>query len=105
MAVKVTFPITTSSVEKDVGESVIFYGDITSTQKGAGGYENKVMSLDSDTFLHDLSHQIFTLAKIANIEFTILKKLTLVLLYGNFISIAVLITGLLMNSLIQRCGL
>jgi hypothetical protein len=105
MAVKVILPITTSSVEKDVGESVIFYGDIASTQKGAGGYENKVMSLASDTFLQDLSQQVFTLAKIANIKFEILKRLTLVLLYGNFISIAVLMIGLLMNSLVQRCAL
>nr|WP_288467449.1 Pycsar system effector family protein [uncultured Pseudomonas sp.] len=90
-AVTIIFPATFSSVERAVGESVFFYGDIVATSGGAGGYAAKLKAMNSEALQEDLSQQIFTLAKIANDKFNSYKTLSLCLIYFNFLPLAAVV--------------
>jgi len=69
MGAKILFPITKSTIEREEDDSVIFYGDISSTKGGSGGYYEKISTLDTYDFLKDLSQQAFTVSKILSKNF------------------------------------
>jgi len=91
LAIKVIFPLTFSSVERNNGESVVFFGDIVSTSGGASAYSDKYKKLSEDELLEDLAKQVFTVSKIANVKFAKIKFLILVLVSGNIIPFLVLL--------------
>lgn len=79
MACLTIFPVTFSSPNKYKGESLIFYGDIASTEGGADAYIRKVNAISDEEYLDDLSDQVFTLAKIVSRKFSLIQNLSAIL--------------------------
>lgn len=79
MACLTIFPVTFSSPNKYKGESLIFYGDIASTQGGVDAYIGKINEVSDEKYLDDLSGQVFTLAKIVSRKFSLIQKLSVIL--------------------------
>ncbi|MBK3870400.1 hypothetical protein GFL09_22410 [Pseudomonas stutzeri] len=96
MAAKILFPVTNSTMERQVDDSLIFYGDISASKGGSGGYHGKVSTLDADDLVKDLSQQVFTVSKILSTKFQSIKTVMLVLIWANFLPVAfLLLMGLL----------
>lgn len=91
LAAKILFPVTNSSMERQIDDSLIFYGDISATKGGSGGYHGKVSALNADELVKDLSQQIFTVSKILSGKFQAIKSLMLVLIWSNFLPVALLL--------------
>lgn len=79
LATLTIFPVTFSKPDSPKGESLIFYGDITSCG-GGGYYSQKVQKASDDEFLEDLNGQVYTLASIASSKFSRIKFVTIILM-------------------------
>jgi len=102
LAAKVIFPINTSSVERAVDDSLVFYGDIAAAKGGSGGYHGKISSISSDELIKDLSQQIFSVSKILGDKFRSIKVIMLVLIFSNFLPVALLLIATLVDVIIRR---
>ena len=92
LALRVMFPVTHSSMESRRGNSLIFFGDVANINGGSGIYTSRLLGLNSDEMLKDLSEQIFTLSGIAQKKFDRLETLTYILIYGGVIPIGLFIS-------------
>lgn len=102
MAISVIFPVTFSSPKKHVGNSVIFFEDISATGNTPSKYCEKIRDISDAAFLDDLSDQVFTLSKIVSEKFDRIKILSWCLMWLNFIPTAILLIGCVIYSINSR---
>lgn len=102
LTAKIIFPINTSSVERAVDDSLVFYGDIASAKGGSGGYHGKASSISSEELIKDLSQQIFSVSKILGDKFRSIKIVVLVLIFSNFLPVSLLLLATLVDVIIMR---
>jgi hypothetical protein len=101
LAAKIIFPINTSSVERAIDDSLVFYGDIAAAKGGSGGYHGKISSVSSDELIKDLSQQIFSVSKILADKFRSIKIVMLILIFTNFFPVALLLLATLVDVIIM----
>jgi hypothetical protein len=102
LAAKTIFPINSSSVERAIDDSLVFYGDIAAAKGGSGGYHGKISSVSYDELIKDLSQQIFSVSKILGDKFRSIKVVMLVLIFSNFIPVALLLLATLVDVILTR---
>lgn len=79
LATLTIFPMTFSKPGSPKGESLIFYGDISSCG-GGENYSQQVKKATDEEFLEDLNGQVYTLASIASNKFSRIKFVTIILM-------------------------
>ena len=99
-AAYILFPNTSSSIERVVDDSLIFYGDISAAKGGSRGYHDRVSSVSSDDLIKDLSQQVFTVSKILSGKMAAIQKLVIALVFSNFIPVALLLMALMIDSIV-----
>jgi len=91
LAIITIFPATFSKPGTHRGESLIFFGDISSYAEEKA-YSEKIKNTSEEDFLDDLNSQVFTLATIASKKFSRIQ-LTATILTIHFACLAVVLTG------------
>lgn len=94
LATLTVFPITFSNPSSPIGESMIFYGDISRT--GKEEYSESVKKKSDIEFLEDLNGQIYTLAYIVSNKFSRIKIMASILV-AHFGCMAAAIIGMVVH--------
>jgi hypothetical protein len=79
LATLTIFPVTFSKPDSPKGQSLLFYGDITSFG-GGENYSKLILNASEEEFLDDLNGQVYTLASIASSKFDRIKLVALILM-------------------------
>ncbi|CAE6927096.1 conserved membrane protein of unknown function [Pseudomonas marincola] len=95
MACLTIFPVTFSSPDRNIGKSLIFYGDIAAAKNGSNEYAKRITQVSNEDYLDDLSEQVFTLANIVSKKFWMIQKLSIILCLHFFFISALLVTSII----------
>lgn len=91
LAIITIFPVTFSKPGTYKGESLIFYGDISSCG-GEEAYSIKIKNTSEEGFLDDLNSQVFALATIASNKFSRIQLIATILII-HFACLAATLAG------------
>lgn len=80
------FPNTNSPADD---RSLIFFGDVANSDRGAVGYFEEILEAESMKLLKDVSFQTYTVAQITTEKFRVLKIAVNLVIYGVIPSLAI----------------
>ena len=81
-AINLLRSVFTNTKTHDGDKSLIFFGDVASSENGVDCYKEKIEKATPESLLEDLTKQTFILAEIINEKFRVLKISVRIIIYG-----------------------